>query len=293
MSQRLGPHFDDPRCYYNDVRHKADWNGPYVDGVPALNLASTGENVVLPVMVLWYGIGSIDRHFLENDPSRLDAVRAVAEWMILAILPEGHYDVGVYTVDPTHDYYSNNSAMAQGLAISFATRTIRYGLVDKSLQARLREVLDRIVENMLLPVQQQGTALYEGDDLFFLEFCRKDHNVVLNGWIKAIFGLIDYLQFAENARVQTSLDATIDTMKRTLPQYCLRSGWSYYDNMGRISSPFYHEGHVALLDAMYRLTNETEFEKYRKVFAQADHRFNRLWYTLNKIKDKLCDKDVL
>ncbi len=59
--QGLGRYFDDPRCYYNDLRGKADWKGTLVDGVPALCVTATGREIALPVMTLLYGIGSMDR----------------------------------------------------------------------------------------------------------------------------------------------------------------------------------------------------------------------------------------
>jgi heparosan-N-sulfate-glucuronate 5-epimerase len=89
------------------------------------------------------------------------------------------------------------------------------------------------------------------------------------------------------------LRMTLETMRRVLPTYCLPGGWSYYDNMGRISSPFYHDLHIAMLDAMYRLTGEPEFDKYKNVFSKSNSRFNRIRYTLNKIKDKLLDRDAV
>jgi heparosan-N-sulfate-glucuronate 5-epimerase len=291
--QNLGAYFTDARCYYNDMRHKGRWDGPYVAGVPAYRLASTGQDIVLPVMVLQYGLGSFDLFFLENDSTHLDGARRVAEWMIRAILPEGYYDAGSDFIDPNFEYYSNNSAMSQGLALSFAVRAIQCELIDEPLRSRLRDVVDRVVANMLLPVQQQGAALYEGDDLFLLEYCRKDHNVVLNGWVFAVFGLIDYLRLATNTSVEGSLRTTLGTMKRMLPKYCLHNGWSYYDNMERISSPFYHDLHISLLDAMYRLTGAAEFEECKNRFLRANGGLNRAWYTLHKIKDKLLDKDVV
>ncbi|MBN1394462.1 MAG: hypothetical protein JW959_05525 [Pirellulales bacterium] len=293
MKQGLGAYFTDPRCYYNDLRHKARWDGPYIDGVPALHLAATGRDVILPTMVLLHGLGNLDCYFLQDDASRLDGVHRVAEWMVRAILPEGYYDNHCRITSPAFEYYTNNSAMTQGLAISFATRAIRYELVDESLRSSLHGLSDRIVANMLLPAQRHGTSLHQGEDLYLLEFCRKDHNIVLNGWIFAVFGLIDYLQLVADDGVQAHLQATLGTMKRALPQYCLGNGWSCYDNMGRVSSPFYHDLHIALLDAMHRLTGEPEFEKYGKMFCGANRLFNRTRYTLRKIKDKLRDRDAL
>ena len=46
-----------------------------------------------------------------------------------------------------------------------------------------------------------------------MEFCRKDHPIVLNGWIFAVFGLFDYLNFSKSEQVSSFLDGTLATMK--------------------------------------------------------------------------------
>lgn len=61
--------------------------------------------------------------------------------------------------------------------------------------------------------------------------------------------------------------------------------------MGRISSPFYHELHVALLDAMHRLTGKDVFDEYARRFQRANRGLNRCLYTLVKIRDKLTDRN--
>ncbi len=291
--QGLGAYFEDPRCYYNDLRHKADWGGVCVDGVPALRMVQSGETSVLPVMVLLYGLGSADRYFLENDATRLDAVGRVSGWLIQNMLPEGYFDNGCSQRHPTVEYVSDNSAMSQGLALSFATRAILYKLVGDEQLVQLRCMVDAIIANMLRPLSELGTAVYRDNDLFLLEDCTKDGSVVLNGWIFGVFGLFDYLRLSKQERVESCLSATIDTMKRVLPDYCLTSGWSYYDDRGRISSPFYHDLHISMLEAMHRLTGAAEFAACCDRFRRANTRFNRTRYTINKIKDRLLDKNAL
>ena len=100
--------------------------------------------------------------------------------------------------------------------------------------------------------------------MFLLEDCRKDHNLVLNGWIFAVFGLIDYLKYREDPQTAAFLKETLSTMVAVLPRYSLPNGWSFYDNDGRVSSPFYHDLHISLMDAMYRLTNENVFREINR-----------------------------
>lgn len=290
--QGLGPYFDDPRCYYNDLRGKADWKGTLVDGVPALYVAATGREIALPVMTLLYGIGSMDRYFLEDRPECLDNVRRTAAWLLANLLPEGYFDNHCRMLQPGIEFYSDNSAMAQGLALSFAVRAVQHQLVETATVQPLDSLLEAVAANMLRPMEEQGTALYCGDDLFLMEFCRKDHNVVLNGWIYAIFGLLDYQRFAPREETDAALRKTLATLRAALPSYRLPSGWSYYDRLGRRSSPFYQALHVALLDALHRLTGDPEFAEHAAAFRRADNPWNRARYALVKIKDKMFDKEV-
>ncbi|NQU26226.1 MAG: hypothetical protein HQ567_33480 [Candidatus Nealsonbacteria bacterium] len=290
--QPLGAHFRDDRCYYNDLTGKAAWDGTYIDGVPALRVATNGSDAVLPVTVLLYGLGSMDRYFLEDRREFIDNVRNAAAWMIANVLPEGHYNNHLKESTDQDEFYSSNSAMTQGLALSFAVRTVTHELVDQQTADELRGLIRTLVGNMLLPVARRGTALHEGDDLFLMEFCRKDHTIVLNGWIFALFGLIDYTGFCHDEQAEAGLKTSLSTMAKVLPEYQLPNGWSYYDNAGRICSPFYHNLHIALLDAMHRLTGEPVFAQCRDVSRQANRRWNRVVYTVNKIKDKLLDRDV-
>jgi hypothetical protein len=248
--------------------------------------------MVLPVMTFLYGLGSMDRYFLEGGAGYLDNVRRTAQWMLANLLPEGYFDNRWQVLQPTCDFYSNNGAMTQGLALSFAVRAIQHDLLDPPTAARMQDLVHKVAANTLLPLERQGTAVYEDRNVFFLEFCRKDHNVVLNGWIFAVFGLLDYRDYSRDEHVRDVLQATLTTMKAALPSYRLPNGWSYYDNRQRLSSPFYQGLHVSLLEALHLLTGDPLFQEYAAAFRRANHRWNQARYTLTKIKDKVFDREL-
>jgi heparosan-N-sulfate-glucuronate 5-epimerase len=288
--QGLGHYFQDDRCYYNDLTKKADWTGPCRDGVPILHSVSLQTDFVFPITVFLYGLGSLDRYFLESRPKHLDQSRRVAEWMIANVLPQGCFDNKWNIADFGNKYYSNNSAMCQGLALSFAVRVVRHALVDAPTCRQLDELLEPMKTNMLAPVEQGGAMLCTDDGPVLLECCWKNHAVILNGWVYGVFGLMDYLALRDDAEGKAFLNETLDAMTAVLPRYRLPSGWSYYDDQGRISSPFYHPLHVVMMDALHRLTGRPVFREYMESFGRADNAFNRLRYTLVKMKDKLTDR---
>jgi len=285
--QGLGMYFQDKRCYYNDLRGKALWNGAFVENVPALFVPSSRTNIVSPCMVLLWGLGNLDRFFLEKDPVFAQHVQHAVSWLLAHVLPEGYWHSDIIRSDPGHYYYSNNSAMNQGLALSFLTRVVENQLVDASQEKQVLALMQKVFLNMLAPIQEGGTTLLRGNDLFLCEFSRKDGNVVLNGWIFAWFGLFDYVTFSHNPTAEKISNQTVETMQLWLPKFQLPNGWSYYDSSGRCCSPHYHYLHINLLDAMYRITGITDFRENMRILQKANTLLNRLRYTFKKIMDKM------
>ena len=57
------------------------------------------------------------------------------------------------------------------------------------------------------------------------------------------------------------MDDSLNTIIRALPKFN-NSYWSMYDNSGKIASPFYHNLHIAQMQAMYELTGIEIFDQY-------------------------------
>jgi hypothetical protein len=81
-------------------------------------------------------------------------------------------------------------------------------------------------------------------------------------------------------------------MRRELAWFQRADGWTYYDNKGRICSPFYHDLHIVLVDAMSRLTGAREFAENMDRAKAANRPVNRMRYTAYKILEKLRDKQA-
>lgn len=285
--QPLGKYFDDPRCYYNDLRRKAVWPGAFIDGVPAVKVASSQEPLVFSMSVFLYGLGSLDRYFWDQDNAMLDNVACVSQWMIKNITVRGDFDNSWQRLMPHWSLYSDNSGMTQGLALSFAIRVVKYGLAEPAVCAQLNALIVRIKENMMRDVVSGGTFFENEQGVFFLEFPRKDGLVVFNGWIFAIFGLYDYIYFKDDPEVKKILERTVKTMENSLSTYYSSGGWGSYDNMSRKCSPFYQDLHIALLEAMHKITGTAVFDFYAKKAKCANTRWNRFKFSVVKIFEKL------
>ena len=77
----------------------------------------------------------------------------------------------------------------------------------------------------------------------------------------SIWGIYDYYKITRDIKVKEILDKTLVTLTQTLGKF--DSGyWSMYDLGGRITSPFYHNLHIAQLKVMYDLTGNDSFKLY-------------------------------
>jgi hypothetical protein len=190
---------------------------------------------------------------------------------------------------PNHAFYSDNSGMAQGEALSLLTRAARHDVVEGQLKQAAEDAAERIAANMILPLELGGTRLTMERSVYFCELCRTDRHVVLNGWMYALFGLQDYQDWQPNVDIAQVLADSLDTLRREAIRYVLPSGWSLYDNHGRVASPFYHRLHIALLDAQARLSPARPFDDVLADLGRADTRWNRIRFTALKVKDKVFD----
>jgi len=291
--QPLGGYFRDPRCYYNDLRGKVAWKGPRIGSLPALYFPRFDREVLFPVMVLQYGLGSIDRLRLDGAADCSEHVAAVAEWVVSELRTKDYLPSLTAFSDSAEGLYSDNSAMVQGQTLSFLVRVVRQGLAPDRVLEQARQILPRVWENMIAPVDTGGTALSEGDRLYFCEYCRKDRHVVLNGWIFALFGLLDYWDYRREDCFLQPLRATTATLAEEAASFLMASDWSRYDNLGRAASPSYHALHVHLFDALRRLfPRHPAFGLCHQRLARGLRPWNRLRFTLLKIKDKLRDRNA-
>lgn len=283
----LGGYFLDRRSYYYDFRKKTQWNGEYKNKVPLLYLPSLQKQIHFPIMILQYGIGSIDAYFATQAPSCLNNIENVTRWILENLNPDFSFNNYFPEIMPQYQYHSSNSAMAQGHALSFLARVLKFALINKDFVDKAQDAVRNIFLNMIRPVEAGGTAIKKDNDIYFCEVCRKDDYVVLNGWIFAIFGLMDYAQYFDNPTTKDTLEATLKTLKKDLANYFLASGWTYYDNKGRSCSPNYHEMQIELFNALNRLALSPEFKTAYEKSIVANKLHNKIKFTMLKILEKL------
>jgi hypothetical protein len=120
--------------------------------------------------------------------------------------------------------------------------------------------------------------------------CSEDGQVILNGWVYATFGLLDYYRHTKRDDVHTALESSLRSIEADLPRFILPDGWSVYDSLGRVASPSYHTLHVHLMDALRRLADTEAFESAYATCKRASTPWKNGIYTARKVADKFRDK---
>lgn len=102
----------------------------------------------------------------------------------------------------------------------------------------------RALEPMKKPLEEGGTSRMVLEGRILEEVPSKEYRAILNGWVFALFGLVDYLLVDNAKEIRDMLEETLSALVAYLPSY--NTGyWSYYDLSGHLASPFYQRLHIA------------------------------------------------
>ena len=245
------------RGYYNNMIEKVTRMPDLLDSdeMPKLNLAE-GKFTYFPVAIFQYGLGCYDL-FLSTKEKRYERkFLQCVDWTLAHQDKKGRWNNFSHYC-PKTPY----GAMAQGEATSLLVRAFIHTGKNEYLDAA-----KKAIDFMLLPLKEGGTTKYEGDDAFLMEYTFK--NVVMNGFIFSWWGLYDYVEAThDEGKYKQALDNTLKSFVKILPKF--KCGyWSMYSLDGLIASPFYHNLHIAQMQAMYQLTGEQVFDDYAKRWAR-------------------------
>jgi heparosan-N-sulfate-glucuronate 5-epimerase len=241
--------------YYSDLTAKVKSTSIFdSNGIP-MNIRADGIKVYFPIAIAQYGLGAYDLYLLNQKTENYNRFLKCCDWFV----KEQDYNGGWDTFKRIGADCSNGySAMAQGEAASLLIRAFLETNQNKYLYGAISAI-----QLMLRPIENGGTSRYIDNELYLEEFVEKETYCVLNGWVFAIFGIIDLLKVHYDKNIVTLLQRTLETLARSLNRYD-RSFWSNYDLRGNIASPFYHHLHISLLHVLNDLYPLKNFEIYEK-----------------------------
>lgn len=279
VNQGVGKIYDkvEIKGYYNDLTEKVlkDENFNNVE-IPKDKLEN-GEEIIFPVSVFQYGLGAYDLYLMDNQKLYLDKFRATVQWALDNQQEDGSWN-NFFFIYPEAPY----SAMAQGEGASLLIRAYKEFKENQYLIAA-----KKAIDFMLISIEDGGTTSYKNGDVFFEEYTQR--STVLNGWIFAIFGLFDYVKISDDEKTKETLEKTLKSMEVHLKDFD-NGYWSMYDNAGIITSPFYHNLHIAQLNALYDLFEKEIFREYKDKWSLYRKKWiNRKRAFLVKVFQKLTE----
>ena len=233
--------------YYNDLTEKITKDDPNIL-VPKYHV-DTGEEIFFTIGIFQYGLAAYDLYLKTGEQRYLDKLLACADWSV-----ENQPEDGGWVTFAHECLKQPYSSMAQGEGISMLIRAHIVTKEDKYLDAA-RKAKDF----MLKPLAEGGTTDYQGTDVYLYEYTFRP--LVLNGWIFSLWGLYDYFKYTSDEQTGAVLAATLETLKKKLPEFDI-GYWSMYEDGKRICSPFYHDLHIAQLDVMHDLFGDEIYKEY-------------------------------
>lgn len=280
VNQDVGKYFSvvEIKGYYNNLTEKVLMEPDLINSkeLPVLTIENN-KTVYFPVGVFQYGLGAYDLYLKTKEEKYLKKFKQCAEWAIAKQKSNGAWSNFFY-IYPKHPY----GAMCQGEGASLLIRAYKQFedpmFYDGAIKA---------IDFMLLPVEDGGTSQYFKDKLILLEYTHLP--AVMNGWIFALFGLFDITLASKDYKYLEALKQTIDTLENSLSSFD-NGYWSMYDQDSIISSPFYHRLHIAQLDALYQITQNESFEKYKIIFERySSKKWNKYRAFLRKATQKIME----
>lgn len=251
--------------YYNDLTEKVlkDKNTNGVK-IPTIKIEN-GEEILFPIAIFQYGLGAYDLYLIYKKEVYLKKFQCCVQWAVENQEENGGWKNFTH-ISPSHPY----SSMAQGEGISLLLRGYKEFGDERYLGAA-----GNALKFMLKDIEEGGTTKYINNEVYFYEFT--DKPVVLNGWIFSVFGLIDYLLVVPDERVRKIYNLSIETMINNLERFDV-GYWTKYDIDSKMASPFYHDVHIAQLNALYALTGNNAF----KMFEEKCSNYKKSWFNRKK-----------
>lgn len=282
VNQDIGKHFSTREVsgYYNNMIEKVTKMPELLgsDELPKLNLEG-GKSIYFPVAIFQYGLGAYDLFLQTRDKKYLSKFMQCAQWTLDQQDPQGRWK-NFFHINERAPF----GAMAQGEAASLLIRAFVHTGDSHFLDAAKKSI-----DYMLLPIEKGGTTKYEQANAYLMEFTFLD--MVLNGSIFAWWGLYDFVLITgDNGIYKRALESTLNSIINVLPQF-KNSFWSIYSLDGRIASPFYHNLHIAQMQAMYILTGKDIFNEYAILWTKQQNKLsNKSFAFLIKAIQKIFEK---
>lgn len=241
--------------YYNNLTEKVT-RFPYPNNQIPVQKLDNGVETEFAIAIFQYGLAAYDLMLMHVDAADSEKkFMNCVDWAMKHQEESGAWRA-METVNPVEPY----SAMAQGEGVSLLLKAyLKYD--DK----KFLEAAGKAVDFMLTPISKGGVAEYTPEGgLHLHEYTYMP--LVLNGWIFAAWGLLDYAKVTGDAEIRKAWELTAKTIADDLKLFDA-GYWSKYTVGKTMASPFYHNLHIAQLNVMAELTGIPAFKQYADRFS--------------------------
>lgn len=265
VNQDLGKKFipGEVHGYFNNLTEKVLKDPETLEKkqIPISTDEKAGK-VYFPIAIFQYGLGAYDLYLEDGKKEYLSQFFRCVEWAIRNQKNDGSWNNFGF-IQPEAPY----SSMCQGEGASLLIRAYK-----ETGEKKYLNTAKKAIDFMLVPIENGGTTKYVNNEMIFYEYTNKP--CVLNGWIFSIFGLYDFCLVYKNDYYIKVLKTSLLSLKIHLKNFDC-GYWSYYDEGGLITSPFYHDLHIAQLQALSMINSE------ENVYKQMRDKF--IYYRSKKI----------
>lgn len=262
VTQNLGKQFEPTylKGYFNDLTEKVLKQQEFVDRLSIPTVETEKGLIVFPVAVFQYALGCYDLYLATNEKKYIEEFKVLADWTLSNQLDKGQYNNFENEIEQRR-----YSAMAQGEATSVLVRAYSLTKREKYMFAA-----KKAIAFMITDVKNGGVSSKGDQGLILYEYVEQPP--VLNGWIFASYGLRDIFLATGDKYYQGLFLDSVNKIKFMMPQYDL-GYWSKYDCVKKIASPFYHNLHIAQLQALFMTSGDDFFRNYAEKFKKYQKKF--------------------
>lgn len=229
------------------------------DGIPFIN--HNNRSYYAPITVIQYAIMQYDFYTRGVNPDEAKKIFLnCVNWL------ENKSEPFKDTIIIRHEYYEQYdiaegwvSGMVQGQLISVFLRA--YQLEDKE---KYLDISHKVFNSFYLEYEEGGfKRIDENGCLWFEEYPTATPSYVLNGFIYAMFGILDYYRVTGNIEAKNMWDSCVVTLERNLYKYDVWY-WSMYDQLKKQLVSYYYQKnvHIPLMKIMHQLTGNDMFHRY-------------------------------
>lgn len=284
--------------YYIDMRpalihySKNIYDGKFDDNGVPMCMGPEGKLLYFPINIAQYGFMLHTEWSEKNDEETFQKILKCINQLELLKTEKENYTVWLHNYREVKYNIPSpwSSAMAQGEIISLYLRVYQI-----TKDERLLETAKRAYNFLKIDYSNGGARrIDENGDLWLEEYPSDPPSYVLNGFIYAVFGLIDLYRVTIDQEVKKDLDACIQTLEKNLHRFDA-GYWSYYDLLKKELVRYYYQKnvHVPQLEVLYILTKKDVFKKYKVkwertvnpinfVFVQVMYRVLHRWQKFQK-----------